>query len=627
MNKINSIQINHFKFFRSQPPIRLGGNNLLLYGENGSGKSSIYWALYTLFEASIKGSDDEIRKYFTKTIKADDSLVNIHAAELAAGSDDYGSFIEIITDDTTPVSYKASKADVAIRGNPSAQYVNYASDFINYRMLLGFSAFRHSDKIDLFEVFVESVLKYVQFSKVDITRSGTKLSFTNGYDIWKQIEQGPEWVNSKHSKKPRRILAYKGSPEWIEFNSLVQSFNDSLQKLIDYINIHGPAYFSRLGYSFPYTLEYTPAGFIKKEKNYDEVPFKVSVIIPQYEAVINSVLKPQSFLNEAKLSGIAISIRFAILSQKLKENCLKFIVLDDLLISLDMRNREKVLNILLSPEFYDNFQLIFFSHDRMFYQMAKHKIKERSQANWVYYEMYEKRVAGKSEPLILEEIGYLGKAFQFLESNELEIAANFLRKEAEAFCKEILPKKQSLKADGTYKDLSALITEAVNFARLNALTPDVFNSLDKHRKFVLNPGSHDSYDVPKYKNEIEDCYQNLLEIRKWQIKLILPKKAKLIFELKVATDTYRFEIEMAEEGILLKEPGKPSIIPRTHLNYDVLKNGTKTQPDTQHKVDSLGAMYSKMYQQSDKTKSASEWDEMDVTIDGVTQKLILLRTF
>ena len=74
-NRIKSIQLHNFKFFQQEDPIVLNSNNLLLYGENGSGKSSIYWAFYTLFEASLKENDDEIRKYFCKTIKLKDKKV------------------------------------------------------------------------------------------------------------------------------------------------------------------------------------------------------------------------------------------------------------------------------------------------------------------------------------------------------------------------------------------------------------------------------------------------------------------------------------------------------------------------------------------------------------------------
>ncbi len=58
MSRIKSIQIHNFKFFNEQAPIELGkdGKHLLLFGENGSVKSSIYWSLYTLFESAYKAT-------------------------------------------------------------------------------------------------------------------------------------------------------------------------------------------------------------------------------------------------------------------------------------------------------------------------------------------------------------------------------------------------------------------------------------------------------------------------------------------------------------------------------------------------------------------------------------------
>lgn len=149
-NRIKSIQLNNFKFFQQEQPIVINSSNLLLYGENGSGKSSIYWAFYTLFEASLKEKDDDIKKYFCKTLKIKDNLINIHTKEDPAGSDNYNSFIELKTTDNPEKIYRISKTDTAINKNVEAKTTNFASDFINYRMLLGISAFRHSDPIDLF---------------------------------------------------------------------------------------------------------------------------------------------------------------------------------------------------------------------------------------------------------------------------------------------------------------------------------------------------------------------------------------------------------------------------------------------------------------------------------------------
>jgi ABC-type dipeptide/oligopeptide/nickel transport system ATPase component len=610
MNRIDSLQINNFKFFQNEEPIQLNGNHLLLYGENGSGKSSVYWALYTLFEASLKTEDDQIRKYFSKVIKKEDCLVNIHAPATAPGADDYNSFIEVITDDETPKTFRISVSDVAIRGSTDAKFVNYASDFINYRMLLGLSSFRHSDKIDLFNLFVEDIFKYVQFARVQITRSDELKTFTNAFEIWQQIEEGLEWTTNRAEK---RIRVYKNSPLYNELVVLINSFNESLQKLLDYINIHGPNYFKKLGYDFDFVLTLEkPASFTKGDTTYDVIPFVLRIKIPEYENVVDAIDKPHSFLNEAKLSAIAISIRLAVLSQKLKETGLKFIVLDDLLISLDMRNREKVLDILLSPEFSDNFQLLILTHDRMFYQMAKHKIDILEQESWQYIEMYEtKGEDGISKPLIKSSKTYVEKAEEFFKSNNFPEAANNLRKAGEEFCKKILSKNQTISEDYSSFDLNGMIEYCLNFAKSNDLQHGYFNQLDKFRKFLLNAGSHDDYDTPLFKSEIADC----LKIFKTyfglvKIKHVLPVGTVLVFELidGKTTEAYKFEITLRENLRIYKEPGKDLKMLKVKINYNLYKDGDLLT--TQYAFVSLQKFYDKPYSTSDKKKDSDYLKEI-----------------
>jgi chromosome segregation ATPase len=63
MKKINKLILENFKFFNGVQEFNFEGKNVLIYGENGSGKSSIYWALYTFFQSSIKDNEN-IKKYF-----------------------------------------------------------------------------------------------------------------------------------------------------------------------------------------------------------------------------------------------------------------------------------------------------------------------------------------------------------------------------------------------------------------------------------------------------------------------------------------------------------------------------------------------------------------------------------
>ena len=76
-SNVASITIQNFKFFQTPERLELNSNNLLLYGENGSGKSSVYWALYTLLECANKDDVADITKYFDPTPAADENLTNI----------------------------------------------------------------------------------------------------------------------------------------------------------------------------------------------------------------------------------------------------------------------------------------------------------------------------------------------------------------------------------------------------------------------------------------------------------------------------------------------------------------------------------------------------------------------
>ena len=64
MNKIKQIKLKNFKFFYGEVSIDLERSNALIFGENGSGKSSLYWALYTFLQSVLKTDNAKIQKYF-----------------------------------------------------------------------------------------------------------------------------------------------------------------------------------------------------------------------------------------------------------------------------------------------------------------------------------------------------------------------------------------------------------------------------------------------------------------------------------------------------------------------------------------------------------------------------------
>lgn len=66
--RLHELHINNFKFFPKQDPnsplLKIDGKNLLVYGENGSGKSTIYWSIYTLLESAFKTDNNDISKHY-----------------------------------------------------------------------------------------------------------------------------------------------------------------------------------------------------------------------------------------------------------------------------------------------------------------------------------------------------------------------------------------------------------------------------------------------------------------------------------------------------------------------------------------------------------------------------------
>src|SRR5690606_41039397 len=65
---------------------------------------------------------------------------------------------------------------------------------------------------------------------------------------------------------------------------------------------------------------------------------------------------------------------------------------------------------------------------------------------------------------------------------------------SDLFCKDFLPKKYHYTTEYNVHDLNGLILQCKAFAESGGLDITLFEALDSHRKFVLNPTSHDSYD-------------------------------------------------------------------------------------------------------------------------------------
>lgn len=610
MNKIKQIKVKNFKFFYGEVNIDLERNNALIFGENGSGKSSLYWALYTFLQSVFKSDNTKIQKYFLHNHP--ENLRNRFA------DDAEESYIKLVFEDNleSTTDKLISNTTVNTRTGTLIAQAIQGSELINYRLLSKIHDFKNPQEINLFPIMDKDILPFINFREVLVRHDGA-VATANAQEWWDYIKNGLNPRGRMHD------------PAYITFSTAVNIFNTELQFYFESIVESVNEYLKK--FKQPFTISFNIKAcsydaFIEgssTKRNHATIASQIFVHAKFNHVKLvegkKAITRPHTFLNEAKLTAIALSIRFAMLDQKLSGamagDTPKFLILDDVLISLDMSNREIVLDIILK-EFTD-YQLLILTHDRNFFELLRHRIKRFGNENWKYIEMYECEKDGIPQPYIKTSDTYLEKAELYFHHKEYEIAGNFLRKEAEAFCKEFLPKKLHYTSEYNLHNLDGLITQCKTYAESAGLDKALFEALDSHRKFVLNPTSHDSYDVPKFNNEVGNCLHTLKKLREIKIEPFLKRGEEVEFELTTANgaDTYKFEITLEDDFRLLKDPGKGSVVSKGMVNYWVTKN-TDPKGELQHKQESLKKMYEHCYASSDKTKSADFWEEIILSETG-----------
>jgi energy-coupling factor transporter ATP-binding protein EcfA2 len=507
--KIKNLHINDFKFFPKSQPIKLDQKHLLVYGENGSGKSFIYWALYTLLDSSIKDEAKEIHKYFNR--KHNDYLVNIYS------KGNKTSFVEIELEngDKYRIAHNDDKILTDGANNKKAQAINLASDFINYRMLYRFHYLKHSKEFEIFNFFESELLMYLDIGGVRAKR------------YWKDLLKGPTKVfNTSGDEVYPTASDVPLAPEYKAFRLKVEKFNKWLRKLLDNVETVANDYIKddfeidlKIKFNFQKaSLAITP------DKPTINFP-KITIEVPEYYGTKNQIKKPHTFLNEAKLTAIGLAIRLGILKQRLGTADLKTLIMDDLLISLDMGYRDKVLDIIIEKLATD-YQLILLTHDYNFFEFTGEKIDKHNhslkvagqpQVPWKLIEMYEFKKGKKLVPVITESKTDFEKAKKYLfrQQKDLPVSANYLRKSTEKFCEKYFPPASQYGGDGKKLNLNAMLAKLPAEATAQGHSIVLFQKLDGYRMTIFNPHSHYNLNNPPlYKGELEKVVKTLEKLER-----------------------------------------------------------------------------------------------------------------
>lgn len=398
---LQSIELQNFKAFAEKAEITLNGKNALIWGVNGSGKSSVYWAIYTFLQCSTKGPNGQV-KYFDK---GELSLHNILAP------DDRESYIKLTFKEQESATIDEYRLGVNQNEslNDFIRAVDNSSEFITHRLLLNFYHYKHSQKINLYPVFDRDIFPYFKTSKGNSFRDLLKRIETNlAVETKKNLEL---WEKEFNDGLEDLIQPIKRN----EVNQFYNKFLALPGETID-IQIHFPEYLK---------IE----GFGKDKKNrtikYPEITLKAQFGL---NAPLKPVNKPQSFFNEARINAIALSVRFVLMKGRKSAESLNLLVLDDLLISLDMHNRMKVTKMIID-EYGKDYQIIIFTHDKGFFNEVVRKVDDKRD-DWQIIRFYETPI-DKSPKIEYDNSSNLDKAIDSYIRHDYEGCALHLRKEAE----------------------------------------------------------------------------------------------------------------------------------------------------------------------------------------------------
>ena len=93
-----------------------------------------------------------------------------------------------------------------------------------------------------------------------------------------------------------------------------------------------------------------------------------------------------------------------------------------------MANRLPVIRLL--HEFFGDWQLLLFTYDRAWYEIAKQQLD-----GWKLYELFTVQVGDHERPLVKEDTDHLSRALDFLLAGEVKAAAVHVRTKFEKVLK------------------------------------------------------------------------------------------------------------------------------------------------------------------------------------------------
>lgn len=473
--RIKSLGIRDFRAFPGPEAVTidLNGKNLFLYGENGVGKSTIFHALNRMF--SIHWTADELREELT-------SQANRFTAEDKRGH----SEVSITYDDGLPAATWSAERHPGALGSAQAdaRIVNAAwtKAILDYRSLLETNYDHGDDEVNLFDVCVHHLLRDYP------TITGDRLG-----DIWKRLQDKLE-------------LGQIREAQLREINEDSRAFNAGLTEALTQVLPLINPFLDQLGYSDVRVDRLTAKHIAynnsssKDGRDYDDCE-----VIPEISYRGQAVDYPQLFLNEARLSALALAIYFA--GRKLAEtqtvnDMPRIMVLDDVLIGLDQANRLPLLDVLC--EEFQEWQVVLLTHDRTWFDIGRQYLRKggppdwrgRADEHWTFWQLHQPEDHTRAP--IATDVGSsvaaqaLATARQFLKAGHVNAAGNAARLATEFGLREFCAVKDvyvPYVQPPTFLPASKFL-ECIEAFDKDKHYKSIIDSIRMYTTILLNPLSH-----------------------------------------------------------------------------------------------------------------------------------------
>ena len=445
--KITKISLQNFRAFDEPFDLDLdGGKNLLLHGENGSGKSSIYFALKRFFEER----GDDIAKHhnlFSPETRAPYVRVHIKGKDASGGDQDQEFHWDVADGHPLPVSKDPATAPISAELRSMLVDGARRSGFLDYRMmlrthLLSSPLSRSNWGPKIHDTIYGEEAKGLEAQLFDlislVVLAGVRVTIAGGGETTIGTLIRRVWEN-RPSARYKNVLA---NSNW-HANAFNQAFNAKLPeletKLAEFLN-----YFE----NHQLSIKFQPVSLAWDKPTLDLMGAE---LIPQITFREKAVIDHHQFLNEARLSALATCLFLAgvFLSDNDYTNPAypRFLVLDDTLIGLDLQNRLPVLRILTSDGF-KNYQIFLLTHDRVWFDLARGHL--RGEDRWLHKELLADESTGHLIPRQKSSESDLENARKHLANGDLKAAAVYARSAFEWKLRNVCEKygiKIAFKAD------------------------------------------------------------------------------------------------------------------------------------------------------------------------------------